>query len=33
MLQRVRERQWNKKNKHLVPAPYKEGDWVLVHHR
>ena len=32
MLQRVRERQWNKKNKHRVPASYKDGDWVLVHH-
>ena len=25
MLQRVRERQWNKKNKHRVPATYQEG--------
>ena len=32
MLQRVEERQWNKKNKHRVPASYQEGDWVLVHH-
>ena len=32
MLQRVRECQWNKKNKHRVPASYQEGDWVLVHH-
>ena len=32
MLQRVRERQWNKKNKHRVPASYQEGDWLLVHH-
>ena len=32
MLQRVREQQWNKKNKHRVPALYQEGDWVLVHH-
>ena len=32
MLQRVRERQWNKKNKHRVPATYQEGDRVLVHH-
>ena len=32
MLQRVRERQWNKKNKHRVPATYQEGDWVLVLH-
>ena len=32
MLQRVRERQWNKKNKHRVPATYQEGDWVLVDH-
>ena len=31
MLQRVRERQSNKKNKHRVPATYQEGDWVLVH--
>ena len=31
-LQRVRERQWNKKNKHRVPASYQEGDRVLVHH-
>ena len=32
MLQRVREDQWNKKNKHLVPASYQGGDRVLVHH-
>ena len=32
MPQRVRERQWNKKNKHRVAASYQEGDWVLVHH-
>ena len=32
MLQRVRERQWNKKNKHRVPASHQEGDWVMVHH-
>ena len=32
MLQRVRERQWNKKKKHRVPASYQEGDLVLVHH-
>ena len=32
MLQTVRERQWNKKNKHRVLASYQEGDWVLVHH-
>ena len=32
ILQRVRERQWNKKNKQRVPATYQEGDWVLVHH-
>ena len=32
MLQRVRECQWNKKNKHQVPAIYQGGDWVLVHH-
>ena len=32
MLRRVRERHWNKKNKHRVPATYQEGNWVLVHH-
>ena len=32
MLQRVRERQWNMKNKQRVSATYQEGDWVLVHH-
>ena len=32
MLQRVRERQWNKKNNHRLPASYQERDWVLVHH-
>ena len=32
MLQRVRDRQWNNKNKHRVPASYQEKDWVLVHH-
>ena len=32
MLQRLRERQWNRKNKHRVPATYQEGNWVLVHH-
>ena len=32
MLQRLAERQWNKKNKHRVPASYQAGDWVLVHH-
>ena len=32
MRQRLRERQWNKKNKHRVPATHQEGDWVLVHH-
>ena len=32
MVQRVRERQWNKKNKLGMPASYQEGDWVLVHH-
>ena len=32
MLQRVRERHWNKKNKHRVRASYQEGDWLLVHH-
>ena len=32
MLQRVRERQWNKKNKHRVLASYQEGDWVVMHH-
>ena len=26
LLQRVRERQWNKKKKHRVPASYQEGD-------
>ena len=26
MLQRVRERRWNKKNKHRVPASYQGGD-------
>ena len=25
MLQRVRERMWNKKNKHRVPASYRES--------
>ena len=33
MLQEASERQWNKKNKHRVPASYQEEDWVLVHHR
>ena len=28
----MRERQWNKKNKHRVLASYQEGDRVLVHH-
>ena len=28
----LRERQWNEKNKHRVPASYQEGDLVLVHH-
>ena len=32
MLQRVREQQWTKKDKHRVPASYPEQDWVLVHH-
>ena len=32
MLQRVRERQWTKKNRHREPASYQDGDWVLVHH-
>ena len=32
MLQRLRERKWNKKNKPRVPTSYQEGDWVLVHH-
>ena len=32
MLQRVRKRQWNKKNKQRVPDSYQEGDAVLVHH-
>ena len=31
MLQRLRDPQWNKKNKHRVPASYQEGDWMLVH--
>ena len=31
MLQRVSERQWNKKNKHRVPASYQDEDWVLLH--
>ena len=30
MLQRVRERQWNKKDKHRVPASYQEGDRLLT---
>ena len=32
MLQSVRERQWNKKNKHQAPASYQEGHWLLMHH-
>ena len=32
MLQRLRERHPNKKNKHHVPASYQEEDSVLVHH-
>ena len=32
MLQRIRERQLDKKNKHRLPATYQEGDWVLVQH-
>ena len=32
MLQRVRERKWNRKNKHRVFVSYQEGDWLLVHH-
>ena len=32
MLKRVRERQWNKKNKQRVPASCQEGDWLVVHH-
>ena len=32
MLRRVRERQWNKKNKHRVPASYGGGESVLLHH-
>ena len=32
MLQRLREQQWNNKNKHPVPASYQEGDSMLVHH-
>ena len=31
MLQRVREQQWTKKNRHRVAASYQEGDSVLVH--
>ena len=31
MLQRVREAQWNKNNKHWVPASYQGADWVLMH--
>ena len=32
MVQRVRDRQWNRENKHWVPASYQKEDWVLVHH-
>ena len=32
MLQRVRERQLAKKNRHRVPASYQEGDCVLLRH-
>ena len=32
MHQRVRPRQWTQKNRHRVPAAYRKGDWVLVHH-
>ena len=32
MLQRVRDCQRSKKNKHRVPATHQEGDLVLVHH-
>ena len=32
MHQRVRERQWIQKNRHQVPASYKEEYSVLVHH-
>ena len=32
MRQRVRERGWNKKNKHRVPASYQEGGWLWVRH-
>ena len=32
MLDRVRERQWNKTIKHRVPASCQDGDWVLGHH-
>ena len=32
MLQRVKEGQWTKKNRHRVPACYQQGDWVLMHH-
>ena len=32
MLQGVRDRRWNRKNKHRVPASYQQGEWVSVHH-
>ena len=32
MLQRVREGQWTKKDRHRVPASYHEAVFVLVHH-
>ena len=32
MLQRVGKPEWDKKNKHRVPACYQEEDWMLVHH-
>ena len=32
LLRRVRERQWNNKNRYGLPASYQERDWVLVHH-
>ena len=31
-LQMVSERQWTNKNRHRVPASYREGDLVLGHH-
>ena len=32
MLQRVREQQSTRKNRHRLPASYQEDDWLLVHH-